>query len=465
MKIKNTYNFHCLIASILYGDKFLKPPKFHKEILDIYNNNDRKQLVVAPVGFAKSLIVKTFLVKELLEGKKVQLYVCSNSSRAIDQFTSIIKTFSNPLLKNLFNYKVFKVNEKEIVLLFKNNDKRLIRAISAEEDILGVNIEGERPYNIVIDDLENQEQVASFYRTQKLKDWIDISLISRLPSLTEGKIRWIGTNLGQNSLVNQILTGKIQGWQHYKFTALDKNNKSIWEEQHKTEALVKLQREEPFVFASNYMNEPLSNTSCLFQNSDIGYYEYVNWEDIDTLFAHYDTTHTAKTTSDYFCYCLMGKNKIDNKIYLLDFILSKNYTPQMQRQLMIDNFRKYPKLKRATFDKVSNDAFEQDTINEARNQQVYLHPPRFEGVKFGADKFTHILRHEHIIKSKTLLFPNRHPQIHEAIFQLTNFSQENVKSNNTINDDFVDGVSGCLDNFSRVPSGLPRTQSRMRVLG
>lgn len=447
MKIKNIYEFHCLLASILYGDKYLKPPEFHREVLDIYNNDDRQQLVVAPAGFAKSLTVKTFLVKELFEGKKVQLYVCSTRTLAKYQFTAITKIFKNQILKQVFGYEVTKSNEDEIYLTFKNGDERLIIATSAEAQILGMNVGANRPYNIVIDDLESQEQVSSFYRTKKLKEWIDVSLASRLPSLVEGKMRWIGTNLGQNSLVNQVLTGQIQDWKFYKYRALDKNNKSIWEEKEPTEALLEKKRSNPFAFATNYMNEPPSNMTSLFQESDIGYYEYVNRDDIDEFFAHYDTTHTAKTTSDYFCYTLAGKNKKDSKIYLLDFILSKEYTPQQQRQLIISNFRKYPKLKRATFDKVSNDAFEQDVINEARKEDIYLHPPLFEGVKFGSDKFTHILRHEHIIKSKAFLLPSRHPQIQEAVFQLTNFSLENVKSNNSINDDFVDGISGVLDNF------------------
>lgn len=436
-----------MIAVILYGEDYVDPPEFHKKILEIYNNNDPKQLVVAPVGFAKSLTIKTFLIKELLEGRNFQLLVCANHSQVTLQMSSFFKIFKNKIFKELFGYEIESQNETEIVLNF-NGKKRVLFGKSVETEILGINFEGNRPHNIAIDDLENQEQVASSYRTDKLKSWLDNILIPRLvPFKYKGKIRWIGTNLGENSLVNQILTDKTKGWNHYKFTALDENDQSIFEELYPTTELITKRENEPINFAMNYMNEPLKDGDCLFSDQEIGYYDYVNWDDIDVFYSHSDCTHTAKTSSDYFCSGFAGKNKKDNKIYILDFILTKEKPPKEQRQYIIDLYKRLPKLKRGTFDMVGNDAFEQDTIDQAREQDVYLHKPKFEGLKYPNDKYTHIYRHEHLIKSKTVVFPRNHPQIYKAIKQLTSFSKENIKPNNRKADDFVDFLSGVLDNF------------------
>lgn len=443
-------NLHKVISKILFKDDYIDPPDFHYNILDFFLEDKRQVAVFAPVGFAKSLISKTYLVGQLLEGKKLQLLVSSSYGKVVLQMTSLFGILKDPLLQSIFNYEVINQNETEVIIK-KNGEKQAIYGKTAGSDVLGINFEGYRPYNILIDDIEEQEQVNSMLRTNKLINWLEVTLFSRLPSLTEGNIRLIGTNLGENSLVDQIIKEKQTNWLFKKYPALN-NGKSLWEQRFPVESLLKEQKEKPFSFAANYMNEPMLSSDRLFAEDQIGYYDYIGLDKLECLFAHADTTHTAKQSSDFFAWCLGGREKETGIIYIIDILLTKELTPQQQREFIINQFKKHPKLKKVSYDKVSNDGFEQDVVDQARKEGLYLSKDRWEGIKYPSDKFTHILRHEDLIKSKTVLFPKNNPYIHLAIGQLTRFTKENVKLNANIADDFVDSLSGFLDHLKEKKS-------------
>jgi len=457
--IKNIRIFHRLILPILelkFKDlESFKIPTFHWDWYDILQNNDRLQLLVAPRGFSKSTLLRINVLFELLVKKEDRniLYVSSTDTKAVEHFGSIVKVLKNPVVKHIFGYKLQALNTHEVIIE-QDGINYKVEAVSSNSDKAGTNFEGIRPSLIILDDVEDLEQAGSRDRTNKLQDWILTLLIPTLPSLSEGKVRMINTVLSLDSLTNRIL-GKtpnstfleFSDWKTYFYQALDKNDKSIWESKYPTEILHKEREIKPNSFARNYMNAPLNTSNSLFVETDLEYYDYVSLADFDELFAHSDTTHTAKTTSDFFCNVLAGRSKKDNRIYILDFILTKELLPKKQREYLIKQFFKLEKLKRSTYDKISNDGFEDDVRDEARAKGLYLTNLMFEGVKFQGDKFTHLSRHEDKIKSKTVVFPRRNPYLQIAVSQLLQFSEDNIKSKLKIPDDFCDGLSGVLDNF------------------
>jgi len=276
MNLKNEINgikdFHYLVLPLLRGDldelDSWSVPDFHWDLYFSFDKDIREQLTVAPVGFAKSTILKIWGVYQFLNCiDSYILYVSSSSSKADKQFESIIKVVKDNSMRVIYGYKVIKDNMTEIVIEFKNGKKQKFESIASGKDILGINYEGQRPTLILIDDIEEEEQARSIERTDKLMNWLLTSLISRLPSLTTGRVRMIGTVLSRDSLTNRIL-GKsdIFNYSHNRnifrdwnknFNQAIKNGQSIWEEMHPLAVLLKEKELKPQIFASNYMNEPL----------------------------------------------------------------------------------------------------------------------------------------------------------------------------------------------------------------
>lgn len=243
-------------------------PDFHWQLYKDFDKDIRQQLTVAPVGFAKSTILKIWGVYQFLnEIDPYILYVSSSASKADKQFESILKILKDTTMQTIYQYKVIKDTMAECVIQFESGKKQKFESIASGKDILGINFEGQRPTLILIDDIEEEDQARSIERTDKLMNWLLTSLISRLPNLTAGRVRMIGTVLSRDSLTNRIL-GKSEAFNNsinrsifndwgLSFHQALKDGKSIWEEVHSTEGLLKEQRLKPQIFASNYMNEPL----------------------------------------------------------------------------------------------------------------------------------------------------------------------------------------------------------------
>ena len=435
---------HTHFSAQLAGEKMLKVPAFHKEILKRFQNSDRLQATIAPVGFAKSSCVKSFALTDLLNGEKFILYVSSTSSKVVDQFTALKKLLLNPLNTKLFGYEVTVNNEKEIVITI-DGENRKIQGVASGEDILGINFEGVRPGLILIDDLEEQEQANSLARTQKLIDWVELTLIDRLPSVVEGRVRLIGTNLSKISFVNRLIQGDFAQWSVRVWKALDSTNTSIWEEKHPTEALIAKQHASPKSFAANYLNEPLDSSVSLVDDTDLRFYDSL--PNLTGVYLHADTTHTGKQTSDYFALGAMGEGEKDKNYYLVDCVVRKCNVEEQARALILmyiklKNDKRTGGVKKITYDEKANNGFEFWAKKLAKEEYEVSLP--LQPLKYNKDKISHFEAHIPHFKANRVYLPQKHAYVAQVIQQVTQFPNKGVP------DDAVDMLSGCLDNFHTV---------------
>jgi len=198
-----------------------------------------------------------------------------------------------------------------------------------------------------------------------------------------------------------------------------------------------------------WQQEYLAEFADVYENSlldpaDVKYFDNYSLDNFDKLYLHADTTHTAKTTSDYFCLTVAGQNRINLKYYILDFELTKSLTPLNQIDLIISFFERFPKIQKGTYDAVSNDGFKEMFDKIARERGLHFN---FEGIKFDGDKIKHFTSNGHFdrFKSGSVLLPRNHSKIALAVDQILAFPNKNSA------DDFVDGLSGVLDNFWKAP--------------
>jgi phage terminase large subunit-like protein len=92
----------------------------------------------------------------------------------------------------------------------------------------------------------------------------------------------------------------------------------------------------------------------LVKAEDLRYYDTINLDDFDMLYLHADTTHTGKSTSDYFATGVIGMSKKDKNFYILDFTLDK-VDVEKQARIVISYYQKYgKKIRKMTYDEKSN---------------------------------------------------------------------------------------------------------------
>jgi phage terminase large subunit-like protein len=445
---------HNLITKLTV-EKYCEPPQFHNEILKLYQNDDRLQSIIAPVGFAKSSTIKSYIIYNILTDIKFQLYVSSTATKVERQFTGLKFVLKNPFFQKLFNYKIIVENVNEIVINI-NGKNRCIAGVSVDSEIAGISFENQRPEIITIDDVEELKQARNLYQTQKLFELIDLSLISRLPSVVDGKVRMIGTNLTKFSIINQILTNQLKGWKGYLFIAL-KDGKSIWEDKHPTKDLLEEQERRPKTFASNYMGKPFDDSKGFIQIEDLKYYDILNVE-IKALGCHADlsqqTTDSFKKgrLPDFFCIGLIGLGT-NNEIYLLDYILDRlKIEDQADAIIQFYLRNKYRGSFDVTYDAISQASFEPLIRQKALNLDLSL---PIKPVKYNKDKVTHFEPYEVDFRSKRVNLPlhNRYKDVAE--YQLLQFPFGE-------NDDFVDMWSGACDNLYLKQPYKPKTIEQIR---
>ena len=152
---------------------------------------------------------------------------------------------------------------------------------------------------------------------------------------------------------------------------------------------------------------------------DLRYYDTINLEDFTEVYIHADTTHTGKTTSDYFCAVVLGMNKKDKNFYVLDFILEK-MDVEKQASSCISLYSKYDKkVKKMTYDEKSNQGFG-FWIKKLAKEEYNISLP-IQELKYPNDKITHFEPHVPHFKANRVYLPKNHPRINIATDQILAF--------------------------------------------
>lgn len=444
-------------------------------MLDAFQSNDRKVFRAAPVGFAKSSTLRSFTLWNLLCGARYQLYVSSTSQKSKEHMSSfgnflsskhLVKELSDVLsesAKKNITLETIKSNTEELIVRVNGKDCN-ISAKSANSDLAGTNFQSIRPQVICIDDIEDITTCNSIEQTDKLWDWMNLILFARLPSLEEGLIRMIGTNLSPITICNKILTGELTGWNGLAHAALNENGRSIWEEHTSTKRLHEERSINEYYFAKNYMNKPIDSSDSPIKREDLRFYDKadISLDDFDHIFIHGDLTHTSKAIGsnnkkdpDFFCLCAMAEHKKNKNFYLLDFILSKELDPGKQAEMLLHFYSKYKsKVQKITFDEKGYASFGYWAEEKAKKDYGLSLP--LEPLKYPSDKWTHFEPHIHHFKAHRVYFPSTHEFIDLATTQLLYFPKASK-------DDFVDGISGCMDNFQSRPIEIIVPESKFTV--
>lgn len=176
-------------------------PPFHEEVVELFNCPAPLVALEAFRGGAKSTLIEEHVIlKALFKEEEFILIVGNSWSSACERLASIRQEFeTNDALIDLFgDQKSAPWAADEIVLA--NGVK--VQAVGARQSMRGIKHNSERPTCAVIDDLEDEENVATEESRRKTERWLNGTLRPALnPKI--GNIRFIGTALHPKALIEK----------------------------------------------------------------------------------------------------------------------------------------------------------------------------------------------------------------------------------------------------------------------
>jgi predicted phage terminase large subunit-like protein len=248
----------------------------------------------------------------------------------------------------------------------------------------------------------------------------------------------LNTPMHTEDIIMTIMSGTppFESWHRIKVPAMI-DGRSIDEDWKTTEELLELAKD-TISFASEYMCEPVNISSGLVKEEDLRYYDVLP-QRFSRSVMHIDCTHTGKQTSDYYCIILMGITP-QNTLYVIDHVLDKGDQEQQARQYvsMYDRWREIAAIggiEKLTYDEKSNQGFGH-WLKKLAREEYNLYLP-VEELRYPSDKVSHFTPHVPIFKSNSVFLPHTISRV--ALDQLLAFPQKGV------HDDFVDGLSGAMD--------------------
>ena len=430
-----------LFAYLVLPNTFSRPfTEYHYRFFDFLQigiKEKKNKGAKLPRGFGKSTIAtKLGCIYEACY--QVHNYFLINSysdSMSIEKLRIIKEEFeNNNIIKFIFGEPIQTKEEwqKSSLICF---GKVRFQTVSTGQTARGFLWRDTRPSKIVSDDILDDTGVRNGETREKTKDWYLKALRNVLTP--KGVMEFVNTPLHEDDLIENVFDkkGLFSNWETLHIKAIE-DGKSIDENWKPIEILELEQKLDPLTFSQEMMGIPVSIKGGLIQREDLRFWD--NLPEIKDIYIHADTTHTAKTTSDYFCLVAGGIGK-DNNFYIADFILEK-LDVEKQARLLISFYLQYQKkVKKITFDEKSNNGFGFWTKKLAKEEfgiSLPLLPLGYQN-----DKVRHFQPHIPHFKANRVYFPSQHRFLKTALDQLLAFPQ------NGVHDDFVDGLSGVLDYF------------------
>ena len=339
-------------------------PPFHHEVYSALADDDEKRvLIAAPRGTAKSTVTTLIYPLWRLAFKRSDedmfMVIISESQAQSINFLSRIKyhlTHSQNFKKTFGDMgpnTAQRWTHTDVVLA---NGTRII-AVGTGQRVRGF-IEGDtRPNLIIVDDFESELNAFTPEARAKNRKWMTEAVI---PSLSDdGKICMIGTVISEDCFL--YWAKESETWKVLWFSIWDENKKSIWPERFPKSRILGIRKEYESVgnlngFLQEYMNIAQSPDNAPFKPEWVKMHHY-DYERIDgqncltrtiddekkiipvDIYCGVDPASSLSARADFFVVATIGVDSDNNK-YVID-IYRNRISPAEQPQILIDKFKKY----------------------------------------------------------------------------------------------------------------------------
>ena len=452
-------------------------PPFHHEVYSALADDDEKRvLIAAPRGTAKSTVTTLIYPLWRLAFKRSDedlfIVIISESQAQSINFLSRIKyhlTHSDNFRKTFGDMgpnTATRWTHTDVVLA---NGTRII-AVGTGQRVRGF-IEGDtRPNLIVVDDFESELNAFTAEARAKNRKWMTEAVI---PSLSdEGKICMIGTVISEDCFL--YWAKESETWRVLWYSIWDDNEKSIWPERFPKSRILGIKKEFESVgnlngFYQEYMNIAQSPDDAPFKPEWVQLHHY-DFERINgqnclvrevgddkeikpvDVYCGVDPASSLSARADFFVVATIGVDNDNNK-YIID-VYRNRISPAEQPQVLIDAYKKY-RPRRMKIETVGYQEALRVAVRELMSKESIYIPGLEKGVKPRNSKSERLLslvpmfarklfyfRPEDIVPQQEFLsYPKgKHDDVMDAVWtaldghkacRLKEYDPENIKTSIT----------------------------------
>ena len=210
-------------------------PEFHYVLSDFLLDKTIKfQNIIAPRGIAKTTLVGVlgtihhlFLDKDLANMKKVVVLISRTQTHAINVLQTIKNLFEySQGFRALFGYWGQHRSTKWTNDMIDFKEFAIV-CRGAGQMVRGINIDGQRPTKIILDDPEDENNTKTGEAMKATFNWFMGSVVPSIDA-QRGSIQVIGTPLAENCLVFSLK--EMENWEtkHYSYL-LNKDGDPVFE--------------------------------------------------------------------------------------------------------------------------------------------------------------------------------------------------------------------------------------------
>lgn len=182
---------------------------------------------------------------------------------------------------------------------------------------------------ILVDDFMKADDYRSDAEKQNCIEIFENTLSSRKNRPSKDPTIIIAQRLAKDDLVNYIKEKYPDEWDFYVIPAYnEETGESFWEERYPAKFLEQMKQENPFLFYSQYQQEPIAMGGGLFKLSWFRYYQDIKDQPYRRIFITADTACKTKEWNDFTAIGVWGVTQ-NRRLRLLDFVHGRFEIPEL----------------------------------------------------------------------------------------------------------------------------------------
>ena len=335
-------NFIAFFHWYIHRDNFVFKD-FHdliiRKIEDIaFERNEKRNLVInIPPRFGKSLIVKYACAWSfMLNPKSNNLYTSYSDDLASD-FSKDIREIVESQAFYKFTGLAFKKGKQSADYWVTSAGGGFRAApLAGALTGYGFGVSGSEFGGFgIIDDANKPSLVKSQTELQNTIDTYTNAFISRANNRARSPILMIMQRVAVDDLTGYVLENEAEDWDVVKIPALnEETGVALWEEKFPAKELLKLKNQNPFVYYSQYQQEPIVLGGTVIKTEWFRFYNPKEDYLYQFTFITSDTAQKKGEANDYSVFCFWGKT-FDNRLHLLDMVRGKWEADELRQQVKL----------------------------------------------------------------------------------------------------------------------------------
>lgn len=302
-----------------------------KELTDVFLLKTTRLMINLPPGWGKSELCKGFAAWCFAHYPDSKfLYLSHSHDLASTHTHSIKQILQMPLYKQLFGIEI--PRDSSAKDFFQTTQGGAMAAFGSQGGITGrdAGLPGQDRFTglLLIDDIHKPDEVHSdTIREKVIRNYYEtIERRLRAPNVP---IVMIGQRLHEYDLPAHLLSGADgQEWKSVIIKGIDDAGNAVYPEVNPKSQLLTMKEKQPYVFSSQYQQDPLPAGGGLFKED--WFYLVENHPEIITTFVTVDTAETEKEYNDATVFSFWGLHKIKFKESEIDGLYGLHWIDCME---------------------------------------------------------------------------------------------------------------------------------------